>query len=132
MAEFTPMMQQYLDTKAEYNWAFRNPKKYKMLQENNVSYKEYAKNEETKDAYDWAFRNPEKYTLSKAISSNLVTYRKYSKDIYNIRADKDKYGKSISGTKKKKVLKYINDLDADYGEKLILFKSVYDYDDTYT
>ena len=46
-------------------------------------------------------------------------------------SDKDKDGKTISGSKKKKVIKYINSLDAAYGEKLVLFKSLYPADDTY-
>ena len=33
--------------------------------------------------------------------------------------------------RKEKVAEYINNLDADYGEKIILFKSEYNADDTY-
>jgi hypothetical protein len=58
-------------------------------------------------------------------------YTGYSKDLYDIKADKDKNGKSIAGSRKEKVLDYINNLDADYGEKIILFKSEYPSDDTY-
>lgn len=119
------------DTKKTYDWAYKNPKKYKFLQSIDVSYKDYNKNDDTREAYTWAFNNPDKYTLSKAASSDVVTYRKYTKDLYNIKADKDRYGKSISGSRKKKVANYINGLDADYGEKLILFKSEYNSDDTY-
>ncbi|MBO5432453.1 MAG: hypothetical protein J6A43_00165, partial [Clostridia bacterium] len=45
--------------------------------------------------------------------------------------DKDSNGKSISGSRKKKVLDYINNLDIDYGAKCILLKSEYSSDDTY-
>jgi hypothetical protein len=55
----------------------------------------------------------------------------YSSDLYDIKADKDTKGKSISGSRKKKVIEYINGLDADIGEKMILFKSEYNADDTY-
>jgi hypothetical protein len=51
--------------------------------------------------------------------------------LYDIKADKDSSGKSISGSRKEKVINYINNLDADYGEKIILFKSEYPSDDTY-
>ena len=51
--------------------------------------------------------------------------------MYDIHADKDSNGKSISGSRKEKVLDYINNLDIDYYEKLILFKSEYNADDTY-
>ena len=51
--------------------------------------------------------------------------------MYDIKADKDEYGKSISGSRKEKVIDYINNLDIDYGARLILFKSEYNADDTY-
>ncbi len=115
----------------EFDFYNKYPKKYEFLQSNNVSYEDYNSNKETKEAYNWAFSNPEKYTLSKAVSKDVKTYRAYTKDLYEIKADKDRYGKSITGSRKKKVSDYINSLDADYGEKLILFKSEYNADDTY-
>ena len=51
--------------------------------------------------------------------------------MYDIKADKDENGKSINGSRKEKVIEYINNLDADYGERIILFKSEYPSDDTY-
>ena len=44
----------------------------------------------------------------------------------DITADKDEDGKSISGSRKEKVVNYIESLDIDYGMKIILFKSMYD------
>jgi hypothetical protein len=99
--------------------------------ENNISYKDYDASEDSRDAYNWAFNNPEKYTLSKAISKDVVAYRNITKGLYKIRADKDKNGKTIIGSAKAKKLDYINNLDIDYGEKLVLFKSEYNSDDTY-
>ena len=120
------------DTKEEYDYAFRNPEMYEFLKGINVSYGEYkAADDFTKDAYTWAYKNPEKYTLSKAVASDVVTYRTYTSELYDIKADKDEDGKSISGSRKEKVIDYINNLDADYGEKIILFKSEYPSDDTY-
>jgi hypothetical protein len=58
-------------------------------------------------------------------------YRAYSSELYDIKADKDEYGKSISGSRKEKVLDYINNLDADYYTKIILWKSEYNSDDSY-
>ena len=52
-------------------------------------------------------------------------------DLNDLRADKDSNGKTISGSRKEKVISYINGLNADYGEKIILFKSEYPADDTY-
>lgn len=115
----------------EFDFYNEHPEKYNFLQKNNVSYKEYSKDEDTREAYNWAFNNPEKYTLSKAISKDVVAYRGITKGLYNIRADKDSNGKTIIGSAKAKKLDYINKLDIDYGEKLVLFKSQYNSDDTY-
>ena len=80
--------------------------------------------------YEYAFDHPDNYAVAKAVGG-YDAYTGYSKDLYNIKADKDKNGKSISGSRKEKVIDYINGLDADYGEKIILFKSEYPSDDTY-
>lgn len=83
-----------------------------------------------KEEYDYAYEKPEKYALAKAVGG-YTAFRGYSSDLYDIKADKDSSGKSISGSRKAKVLAYINNLDIDYGERLILFKSEYNADDTY-
>lgn len=118
-------------TVEEYGFSYKNPDKYAFLKEIGVSYDEYAASEDSKDAYSWAFNNPDKYAVSKAVASDVVTYRKYASELYDIKADKDENGKSINGSRKEKVLDYINNLDADYGEKIILFKMEYNADDTY-
>ena len=119
-------------TPEEYDFSVENPEKYKFLNDNGVTYSDYQNgSEEFKDAYTWAFNNPEKYTLSQAISRDLVAYRKYASELYDIRADKDSNGKTISGSAKEKKIEYINNLDLEYGEKIILFKSLYEADDTY-
>jgi len=116
----------------EYNYAKKYPEKYKFLEANGISVEDYQNfDDDTKDAYSWAYQNPEKFTLSKAVASDLMTYRKYASDLNDLKADKDAEGKSISGSRKDKVIDYINNLDADYGEKIILFKSEYPSDDTY-
>lgn len=117
---------------AEFDFANKYPEKYEFWKQNGISYDDYASaDEDTKAAYNWAFNNPEKFTLSKAVASNVVTYRQYTKELYDIKADKDEDGKSITGSRKEKVIDYINNLDADYGAKIILFKSEYPADDTY-
>jgi hypothetical protein len=92
-----------------------------------ISYGEYWNNREE---YNYAYDYPEKYTFSKAVGG-YKSYRSYTSDLYDIKADKDENGKSISGSRKEKVIDYINEMDADYGEKIILFKSEYPADDTY-
>ena len=51
--------------------------------------------------------------------------------LYDIKADKDRFGKSISGTRKTKVANYVYGLDIPDIEKHILFKSEYPSTDTY-
>jgi hypothetical protein len=84
----------------------------------------------SKDEYDYAYENPENYAVAKAVGG-YDAYKGYSKDLYNLKADKDANGKSISGSRKKKVTAYINNLNIDYGAKLILYKSEYPSDDRY-
>ena len=83
-----------------------------------------------KSEYDFAYEYPEKYAVAKSIGG-YEAYKTYSSELYDIKADKDENGKSISGSRKEKVIEYINGLDADYYEKIILFKSEYNADDTY-
>ena len=83
-----------------------------------------------KAEYDYAYDSPEKYAVAKVVGG-YSAYKTYSSELYDIKADKDSNGKSISGSRKEKVLDYINNLDIDYYEKIILFKSEYNADDTY-
>ena len=120
----------------EFDFAQRYPDIYSVLQEQGISVKDYKENyEETAfmrtDDYSWAANNPEKYTVSKAVTNDVAKYKQYTTDLYNIKADKDANGKSINGSRKEKVLDYINNLDVDYGARLILYKSEYPSDDTY-
>ena len=82
------------------------------------------------DEFDFAIKNPGKYAIAEAIGG-YKSYTKYTDAISNIQADKDKNGKSISGSRKKKVTAYIESLPLDYGTKIILHKSEYPSDDTY-
>ena len=83
-----------------------------------------------REEYSYAYEHPESYAVAKAVGG-YEAYRNYSSELYDIKADKDSNGKSISGSRKEKVLDYVNGLDIEYGEKLILFKSEYNADDTY-
>ena len=77
------------------------------------------------EEFDFYSKNPEKYTISKAIGG-YKGYKKYTKALTDIEADKDKNGNDISGSVKKKRIAYINSLDAlDYGQRIILYRSMY-------
>lgn len=119
------------ETLEEFDYATKNPEKYEFLQENNVSYQEYSSSKESKEAYNWAYDNPEKYSLSKVVTEDVMTYRSYAKELSKLKADKDGEGKTISGSRKEKVINYLSGLNVDYGAKLILFKQEYSSDDTY-
>ena len=116
----------------EFDFAVKNPEKYDFLQSVGVSVAEYSSfDDDTKDAYEWAYQNPEKYTLSRAVTDDVAVYRQYTKALNDISADKDESGKSISGSRKTKVINYLNNLGADYYTKIMLFKMEYNADDTY-
>jgi hypothetical protein len=84
-----------------------------------------------KEEYDFAYEKPEKYAVSKSVGG-YTSYKRYTGEIYDIKGvDLDGDGRSDSGTRKEKVLEYLNNLDIDYYEKLILFKNEYNADDTY-
>lgn len=92
-----------------------------------ISYEEYwSKPKE----YQFAYEKPGHYALSKAVGG-YETYKEHYDVLHNswsdnyLRSDKDSNGNSISGSRKDKVIDYINDLDMDYGERIILYRSVY-------
>ena len=120
------------DDWGEFEYAHKYPDKYAFLQDNNISADQYENfDDDTKNAWNWAYQNPGKYAMSRAVTSDIVEYRRYASDLNDIKADKDYSGKTISGSRKEKVLDYINSLDISYGERLILFKNEYNSDDTY-
>ena len=83
-----------------------------------------------KTEYDYAYKYPENYAVSQAVGG-YETYRQHTGNLYDIKADKDENGDSIPYSRKDKVIDYINNLDLDYGMRLILFKNEYNGDDTY-
>lgn len=114
----------------EFDWYTKNTEKYNFLEENGVSYAEYKADKDTKEQYDSDYsiykNNPEEVTMSKAVAGNFLEYRSYMRDLYEIRADKDSRGNSISGTAKAKKQAYIESLPLDAGQKIILHRSLYD------
>ena len=119
----------------EFDFYSKNTEKYNFLKENGVSYKQYTSSEDAKEQYDsdysWYKNNPEKVAMANAVADNVLEYRGYTRALNAIKADKDSDGKSITGSRKEKVLDYINNLDADYYTRIILWKSEYQSDDTY-
>ena len=91
-----------------------------------TNYEDFSSLEE----FDFANKQPEKYAFAKSVGG-YAAYQTYSDELYDIKADKDAAGKSISGSRKEKVIQYINNLDADYYTKIILLKSEYPSEDAY-
>ncbi len=102
-------------------------KEQEVTKELGITPEQYWNN---KDEYTYQYNNPEKYQVAR-VAGGYKAFVEYTSDLWDIKADKDKNGKSINGSRKKKVIEYIDNLDADYGEKIILFKSEYNADDTY-
>lgn len=68
------------------------------------------------------------YTLSNVVGEN---YKTYSSEIKDITSDKNANGDTVKDSRKKKVVAYINGLNVDYGEKLLIYKTEYPADDSY-
>ena len=116
----------------EFEMYNKNPELYSFLQGIGVSYEDYAAaSNEEKEVYQWAANNQDQYTLSKAVTNDLVQYKNIVSSLNQIKADQDKNGKTISGSRKQKVLKYINSLGLSDGQRDILYKLQYPSDDTY-
>ncbi len=126
---------QYWGNKDEYDMMHKYPEKYAVLQEQGISVEEYKDNYEDSafiytDDFSWASDNPGKYAISKAVCGDVIQYRQHTSAINELEADKDASGKTISGSKKKKVANYIfNETDLDYGQQIILYRSMYDSKD---
>jgi hypothetical protein len=127
------------EAKEAWSWAFTHQDEYQYLKENGVTPEDYSVyripmlefEDEEDSAYQWAFDNPEKATFGKVFGEGVKEYRRYASDLSAIKADKDEDGKTINGSAKEKKADYINGLDIEYGQKIILFKSLYKSDDTY-
>ena len=91
-----------------------------------TGYENYSSYEE----FDFAVKNPGEYAMSKVVGG-YDTYKKFTNALGNIEATKNANGQAINGSKKKKVLTYINNLNTDYHTKIMLYKKEYPSDDTY-
>lgn len=87
-------------------------------------------NDMTLDEFDAFVKNPEKHSVS-SVFGGYDRYASLSSQLKDIEGEKDEDGNTINGSKKENTINYINELDLDYGEKIILFKSQYPKDKTY-
>lgn len=101
----------------------------------NNKYEEYLLNSELSDTdkinlYEHAvlsgFDEEDKYTDYKTIKTAGVDIDTWlSFDSQEFKADKDKNGKSVSGSKKKKVISYVNSLDLSIPQKAMMIRTQY-------
>jgi hypothetical protein len=113
--------QEYLDEIGEeYTNATKNGRDY--YKENPIA--GAVAQDMTPDEYTYSTNYPGKYAVSKAVGG-YEKYQSYTSYINKITADKDKNGKTVENSRKQKVVKYINNLNASYGEKIILYVSEY-------
>jgi hypothetical protein len=82
------------------------------------------------EEFEFAKKNPEAYAMAKTVGG-YEAYTEYSSALGDIKADKDKFGNSISGSRKTKVVAYINSLNIPVTQKYILLKSQYPSTDDY-
>lgn len=82
------------------------------------------------DEMDFAIKNPGKYSIAKA-TGGYEAYKGYQKALNNIHANKDSNGNAISGSRKEKVIDYLNGLTVDYGTRMILYRQQFNGDSTY-
>ena len=118
------------DSTAEPGWRKLSEKQIekqnKVTKALGISLSEYwSKSEE----YNYAFESPNNYAVSKTIG--YEAYREYTCELNKIKSDTDAYGNAISGSRKNKVISYINGLDISAIEKVILYKNEYPSDNSY-
>ena len=85
--------------------------------------------EEKAYLYDKYYASTDK--LNVILNTNIPMDVYLSLEYQNFTADKDKYGKSINGSKKAKIVNYIENSGLDYGQKILLHKTYYPADDSY-
>lgn len=115
----------------EFDYSYKNPEKYEWFKENGISYEDYSYNDDSKRIYNYAYKNPDVYKTGKAITGDFEGYMEYKDYIYDLKADKDSDGNSISGTRKTKVISYVNSLDLSIPQKAMLIRQEYSTFDDY-
>ena len=100
----------------EFDFYSKNTEKYNFLKENGVSYERYMADETDKKNFDndysWYKNNPDKVAVAKLLTGNVLDYRIIVDDLGDLPAKEQK-------------VQYINDLNMDYGKKIILYRTLY-------
>lgn len=138
--------------------AEEDPERFEWL-ENEIGYVEYRElDKDAQEKWSWAYNNQEEYEYMKkngirmedvdvftvtmtdfnsqksAVAASLggaAKYKEYMDEIGDVKGDQDEDGDTISGSVKKNVWAYIDELDLEDGQKYILFKLKYPKDTKY-
>ena len=138
--------------------AEEDPERFAWL-ENEIGYVEYRElDKDAQEKWSWAYNNQEEYEYMKkngirledvdvftvtmtdfnsqksAVAASLggaAKYKEYMDEIGDVKGDKNASGDTISGSVKKNVWAYIDELDLEDGQKYILFKLKYPKDTKY-
>lgn len=89
----------------------------------DIDMKEYSKYDSLNE-YKYAKENPSKYQTIRAITT-YNNYKQIQKDLSEIKADVDRNGKTISNSRFKKVVNYVNSLKLTAVQKAMLIKQEY-------
>lgn len=84
------------------------------------NYDNYGSYEE----FNYAMKNPVEYKQINMIT-DYSNYQRIQKELSKIKSDIDKNGNAISGSRKKKVISYINSLNLSIAQKAMLIKQEY-------
>ena len=118
---------QFLSSKdVEYTNA--TEKKEKVYKENAIV--GAIKNDISPEAYTTMIKDYGKYSVATAFT-DYETYSNYKSEINEIESDKYDNGKTISGSRLRKVSRYVNELDLSIPEKAMLIKSEFPSYSTY-
>ena len=136
-------LETYQNVKVDGNYATANGIPYKYLEDKGKWYTLYDNEIEDqkfateklgitpgeywsdKKAYDAKANKPGEYAFAMSAMGSYDAYNEMHSGLWDIRADKDENGNSISGTAKSKKKDYIWNLDIDEGAKHLLFRSEY-------
>lgn len=135
-AELLSRAYKYASDEAKKDYLAKEGVEYTNTTEDNVPVYKTDKikgaidNDMTLEEFDLYNRSHGKYYISQVIGG-YDTYKSITSSLGEIESDKKANGSTINGSRKKKVVQYLNNANIDYYTKIIMFKAEYPADDRY-
>lgn len=135
-SELVNRVYQYASDEAKKDYLAKEGVEYTNTTQDNVpvyktdKIKGAIENDMTLEEFDLYSKSKGSYYISKLVGG-YDSYVAYSKELNNIEGTKNILGETINGTQKANVVNYLNNLNADYYTKIMLFKKEYPSDDRY-